>query len=109
MSEPCKSFIELVVDGKVSVDEIDDFVDVWHRKPNGESLYKYLGMEKSEYALWVRDPDSLTLIIKARREGRSLVRLIDDECEKFELTAEASIPLKAKRLREWLKHEANSD
>ena len=30
MSEPRKSFLELAMEGKVSPDEIDDFVEQWH-------------------------------------------------------------------------------
>ena len=38
-------------------------------------------MKTAEYSLWVRDPDTLPYIIKARRENRSLVDLINDEYE----------------------------
>jgi hypothetical protein len=73
MSEPHKTFIDLSLEGKVSLDQIDDYIDAWHNEPRGESLSQYLGMEKTEYSLWVRDPDALAYIIKARRENRSLV------------------------------------
>jgi hypothetical protein len=36
-------------------------------------------MKNAEYSLWVRYPDTLPYIIKARRENRSLVDLINDE------------------------------
>jgi hypothetical protein len=68
MSRPKKSFVELCVHGKASPDEIDDFVEQWHNHPEG-SLHDYLGMKKSEYALWVKNPDALAGIIKARREA----------------------------------------
>jgi hypothetical protein len=68
MSRIKKSFVELCVQGKASPDEIDDFVEQWHSHPEG-SLHDFLGMKKSEYALWVKDPDALAGIIKARREA----------------------------------------
>jgi len=79
MSEPHKTFIDLSLEGKVSLDDIDDYVDAWHKAPGGESLGRFLGMKNAEYSLWVRDPDTLPYIIKARRENRPLVDLINDE------------------------------
>jgi len=79
MSEPQKSFIDLSLEGKVSLDDIDDYVDAWHKEPGVESLDRFLGMKNAEYSLWVRDPGTLPYIIKARRENRSLVDLINDE------------------------------
>ena len=50
MSEPHKKFIELAVEGKAGIDQIDDYVGAWHDKPGGESLFQYLGMEEAEYS-----------------------------------------------------------
>jgi hypothetical protein len=66
-----KSFVELCVAGKALPEEIDDYVERWHNRPQG-SLHDYLGMRESEYARWVRDPDVLAAIIKAHREEFSL-------------------------------------
>lgn len=68
MSKSKKSLVELCLRGDASPDEIDDFVEQWHNHPQG-SLHDFLGMKKSEYALWVKDPDALAGIIKARREA----------------------------------------
>ncbi len=54
--------------GKASTDQIDEFVEQWHNHPEG-SLRDFLGMKRSEYALWVKDPHALARIIKARREA----------------------------------------
>ncbi|MGA2127973.1 MAG: hypothetical protein ABSG76_17705, partial [Xanthobacteraceae bacterium] len=62
MSDQHKSFVELALAGRVLLDEIDDYVDQWH-KQDGQSLHEYLGMKKKEYALWVTDPDTLPYII----------------------------------------------
>lgn len=61
-----KTFIDLFLEGKVLADEIDDFVDAWHKKPSGAPLHEFIGLDKSECALWLRDPDALAGIAKAR-------------------------------------------
>jgi hypothetical protein len=68
MSKSKISFVELCLSGEALPDEIDEFVEHWHNHPEG-SLHDFLGMKKSEYALWVKDPDALARIIKARREA----------------------------------------
>jgi hypothetical protein len=49
------------------IDEIDDFVDGWHDDPRNLPLYEHLGFTKDEYALWLRSPDSLQLILNSRK------------------------------------------
>ena len=68
MSKSKTPFVELCLRGEASPDEIDEFVEHWHDHPEG-SLHNFLGMKKSEYALWVKDPDALAGIIKSRREA----------------------------------------
>jgi hypothetical protein len=105
MSEPYKTFIDLSLEGKVPLEKIDDYVDAWHNKPGGESLCEYLGMKEPEYSLWVRDPDALAYINKARREKRSLFRLINDEYRQLSKISTPVKRLEAKRLQEWLQQE----
>jgi hypothetical protein len=52
-------FIKLCLQGKVSPAAINDFIEAWNKTDPmwREPLYEYLGMEKPEFALWVRDPD----------------------------------------------------
>ena len=68
MSKSKKPFVELCLRGEASPNEIEDLVKQWHTHPEG-SLHDFLGTKKSEYALWVKDPDALAGIIKARREA----------------------------------------
>jgi hypothetical protein len=105
MSEPHKTFIDLSLEDKVPLETIDDFIDAWHNEPGGESLCQYLGMEKAEYSLWVRDPDALAYIIKARRENRSLFRLINDEYRQLSKISAPDKRFEAKRLQQWLRQE----
>ena len=60
-------FIEQCVQGYVSPDDIDDFIDNWHE--DGDitlELHEYLGMTWDEYESWVCVPDTLDSIITAR-------------------------------------------
>jgi hypothetical protein len=70
VSDAQKSFIDLCLEGKALPDQVDDFVDAWHKAARDEPLHEYLGMKKSEYSLWLRDPDTLPYIVKARLARR---------------------------------------
>src|SRR5436309_7574162 len=107
MSKPRKSFIELSLERKVLLDEIDAFVDAWHKQPEGVSLHEYLGMTRAEYSLWIRDPDTLPYIIKARHEQRPLTSVVNDNYQEFRIAARADtvLNLKLKRLKSWLKEQ----
>jgi hypothetical protein len=69
MSDQAK-FLNLSREGKVAPDDIDDFVDRWHEAQEGQELHDYLGMTMQEYAQWVRRPDALAEIIRARRDAK---------------------------------------
>jgi hypothetical protein len=109
MSDPHKSFIDLSLEGKACIDQIDDYIDAWHNDPGDESLSQYLGMEQAEYSLWIRDPDTLAYIIKARRENRSSFRLIDDEYRQLGKISTTDKCLEAKRLQDWLQQVQQED
>lgn len=72
------SFIELCLRGDRAPSEIDDFVDEWHEKSLGISLYEFLGMSEAEYSLWAADSRVLPCILEARRSGRDVVELIEE-------------------------------
>jgi hypothetical protein len=63
-----QTFIERYLGGEAGFEEIDDYVDAWHRTPQGVELHEFLGMSKEEYALWLRNPDALSEIARARKE-----------------------------------------
>jgi hypothetical protein len=64
-----KSFIELCLEGKALLSDIDQFVEKWHESDSDESIEEYLGMTFEEYALWVEKPKTLKHIIAARRKN----------------------------------------
>jgi len=63
-----QTFMERYLAGEARDDEIDDYVDAWHARPGGQELHEFLGMSKDEYGLWLRNPDALSEIGRARRE-----------------------------------------
>jgi len=96
------SFLSLCIDGKVTPQEVDDFVDKWHEAPAGRELHEFLGMTEEEYSLWVRVPDALPYIVKARRNRlplKDVVRHGFQEMRGAGSEARATID----RLQEWLK------
>jgi hypothetical protein len=70
------TFIDLCLQGKVLIDEIDDFVARWHEQDFGMDLHEFLGMSWQEYEAWVHDHDYLPYIIIARRSGMPLYEVL---------------------------------
>jgi hypothetical protein len=88
--------------GKVSPDQIDDFVDRWHAAPGGRELHDSLGMTSEEYSLWLRVPDALEYVVAARQEMKPLAETVARACKKSRQTAPDEPPEKTARLEEWL-------
>ncbi|MBV8362431.1 MAG: hypothetical protein JO189_31535 [Deltaproteobacteria bacterium] len=70
-AERTQTFVERYVNGEVCADDVDDYIDAWHAHPNHQELHEFLGMSKEEYAAWLRDPEVLAEIARARRERRA--------------------------------------
>jgi hypothetical protein len=98
------SFIEKCVHGEALLEDIDNFVEAWHSSNSTVSLHKFLGMTKSEYSLWVADPNVLPYIITAHKLNQNVGDLLEGATE-LSIAARADGPGKAKKLLEWLKHE----
>lgn len=98
-----ETFVDLCIGGNVLLEGIDDFVDRWHEAPEGIELHDYLGMTEEEYSLWLRVPDLLPLIIKARRDGRALTGAVADACQEMRLAERSADQSKIARLQKWLK------
>ena len=95
-------FFELLMAGKVSPDQIDDFIDRWHEAPGGRELHDDLGMTSEEYSLWLRVPDALHYVVSARREKKPLAETVMRACTELRRTAPAGHDEKTARLEEWL-------
>lgn len=63
------TFIDDVIAGRASADQIDDYIDTWHESDDERDLHAALGMSWDEYGEWASHPDALTRIIEAHREG----------------------------------------
>jgi hypothetical protein len=98
-----RSFVSLALAGEAMTDEIDDFIDRWHRDPRGLSLHDYLGMDRDEYALWLSSPDTLPLIITSRKFNTPLDVMANDDLQAMRLAARADDATKIKRLQAWLR------
>ena len=98
-----ETFVDLCLTGNVLLEEIDDFVDRWHEAPEGTELHDYLGMTEEEYSLWLRVPDALPYIIKARHEGTPLTNAVVNAYQDMRLAARSNDQSKIVRLQNWLK------
>jgi hypothetical protein len=61
------SFIDRCVAGKSSLEEIDDYIDIWHKSDIAISLHEFLGFSEEEYSVWLKRPDYLDFIINLRK------------------------------------------
>ena len=95
-------FLDLLISGKVSPDQIDDFVDRWHEAPGGRELHDYLGMTSEEYSLWLRVPDALQYVVAARRKMKPLAETVAGACKELRRTGPGGHDAKTARLKEWL-------
>lgn len=53
-----KTFKEAFLDGDVSADKVNDYVELWHKSDSVLSLREFLGMNESEYAAWCTHSDN---------------------------------------------------
>jgi hypothetical protein len=66
------NFIDGVLAGKVSTDEIGDYRDRWDEVHQGVPFHTFLGLSWYEYAMWVGNGEALEYIVGARRAGVDL-------------------------------------
>ncbi|WP_128423129.1 hypothetical protein [Frankia sp. EI5c] len=71
-------YVDAVLAGKISPDEILDYRTAWDSTSGEVSLHEFLGLTWSEYAMWVHDDRNLEYIFAARRGGKSLRQHLED-------------------------------
>jgi hypothetical protein len=97
------SFMDLVLQGRVLSDEIDDFVERWHDNDSTEEIYEYLGLTFEEYSLWVSDPDNIDIIIYARHADKPLTEAVNDNLQHEErIAARSDEAAKISALARWI-------
>lgn len=100
-----RTFVELCIAGEASLEEIDDFIDAWHAARGGTELHEYLGMTGDEYSLWLRAPDALPCILRARRDREPLTQAVCRAYEAMRLAPSEKHEPTMARLRSWLKEK----
>jgi hypothetical protein len=71
-SEKRETFVARCLAGTAAPSDIDDFVERWHSSESSRSLRQCLGFTADEYAIWVRQPRALGIILFARMERMDL-------------------------------------
>lgn len=61
------NFVQKVIAGDASVNEIDDYIDAWHMGDSGMPISEFLGMTREEYYEWIYDPRVIKHIIETHR------------------------------------------
>ncbi len=95
-----ESFIELCLKGQAFAQDIDDYVENWHKGKFAQTLVAFLGMTETEYNAWMLDGSILPYIIKAHRDGMDFQAIVSTEVEK--IAARNSSGKQVKLLLEWL-------
>lgn len=95
------SFVEKCLKGEALIDEIDDYVAVWHQGGTGLPLSQYLGFTQVEYKLWAEKPNSLQYILNARRSGTGIESYKTRE-QAVSLAARSLSPEDAEEVTKWL-------
>ena len=87
---PTAPFMALYADGRVSRDDIHDFIGAWHDSGDDEprSLVEFLGMTEEEYDVWLMDPRTLQLMVAARRGDGTLRDLVAVYYDKMRATGD---------------------
>jgi hypothetical protein len=71
-SEKPETFVARCLAGTAAPSEIDDFVERWHSSESSRSLRRCLGFTADEYALWVKQPRAVGIILFARAQRMGL-------------------------------------
>jgi hypothetical protein len=99
-----ETFIDQCLRGTALPDEIDDYVEKWHDGEIGQDLElrELLGMDRHEYAIWMRDANAIYSIIAAKRNRRPVEDFTEDYFS-MPLAARAGNTDDAKKLTDWLR------
>ena len=102
MSSKNKTYMELCLEGLADLTEIDDYIEKWHSGTSDIPIYKYLGMTRNEYALWVEKPEALRFILFSRQYGLSFDETAE-QMQELPLAARAADIKELDSVIKWLK------
>ena len=98
------SFISMCLQGRVLAAEVDEFVKTWHSSQSDVSLREFVGMTEREYNAWMLDSSVLPFILKARRYGQPLERVLENDVER--VAARNSSGPEVMQVLRWLRQHA---
>lgn len=99
------NFIDKCLNGDALPEEIDDYIDTWHKGGTGMELHHFLGMTEEEYQAWLFEPDILAFIITGRRNKVHFTKLMSTE---FTAMAARSQDIsQLDYLQKWLKKQGH--
>jgi hypothetical protein len=102
MSEP--TYVDLCLQGRATLDDIDDYIDIWHDGDDPRELHEFLGMTWDEYRLWVERPNSLRHILFARRHNVPVESVLEKYAlEREPVAARARDADEAREVLDWLR------
>ena len=109
MSEPAQetqTFFTLYDAGRVTAEEIDDFVEAWHVSGDDEqrSLAEFLSVTEEEYGVLIITDRSLPAILAARRANRPLREFIAPFFETLQSAANPEDKPVLHAMGYWLRH-----
>ena len=94
------NFIKSCINGDALLEDIDNYIDDWHDSESDLELHEFLGMDQEEYTIWVKDPDILPIIIKAHRENKNSIELMNFQVKS--IAARSENVEKSEKLKQWL-------
>ncbi|MGB0879596.1 MAG: hypothetical protein ACPGTO_03425 [Polaribacter sp.] len=65
-------FIKDCINGDALLTEIDNYIDNWHNSDIEIPIHIFLGMNKKEYALFVKDKTYLATIVTSYRNNQNI-------------------------------------
>lgn len=97
------NFIEKCLLREAQPQDIDDFIELWHQNPGGQSLHEYLGMTRNEYAFWVANAAILPTLLNLRSKHQNMDQLLAELGHLLPAVAKSASPAGALALMQWLK------
>jgi hypothetical protein len=94
------------MDGQVTRDDADDFIDAWHDAGDEEQrpLTEFLGMTEEEYSIWMMDRRVLPELAAARRPGAPTIEsLMADRVRHMRAAGDPADRTALFSLTHWLK------
>lgn len=75
------SFKSLYLEGKVTIDQLDDFIEEWHSKPETQTLPEFLGLTLAEFKIFMRGYSELQKVLDI--EKRKTVATYSDKIRDY--------------------------